>query len=141
MARNPRVGTYFMYVRNRGTCHQQPCGQAPRPPDVAVPYRETTHLASCRRTSPHPNGFSIAKRFFLSCKLSFFPSVGWHAVRLEVVARPMGTCSHKDVTASPTWGIARSRHGLVFIFFLFSPVRMANKIPFIGLRPWIHPVF
>ena len=35
------------------------------------------------------------------------------AVRLEVVARPLGTGSHKGVTATPTWGIARSRHGLV----------------------------
>jgi len=35
------------------------------------------------------------------------------AVRLEVVARPLGTGSHKGVTATPTWGKARSRHGLV----------------------------
>ena len=25
-----------MYVRNRGTCHQQPCGQAVRLPDVLL---------------------------------------------------------------------------------------------------------
>ena len=35
-----------------------------------------------------PDGFSIAKRFFLSCKLSFFHSIGWHAVQLELVLFP-----------------------------------------------------
>ena len=48
--------------------------------------------------------FSIAKRFFISCKLSFFPSVGWHAVHLKLVLRPLGTCSH--TAAAPT-----SKHG------------------------------
>ena len=45
-----------------------------------------------------------AVRFFLSCKLSFFPSVGWHAVHLKLVLRPLGTCSQK--VATPT-----SKHG------------------------------
>ena len=36
MARNPRVGTYFMYVRHSGTCPKVQSSQAVRPPDVLL---------------------------------------------------------------------------------------------------------
>ena len=67
-----------------------------------------------------PSGWtSIAKRFFLSCKLSFFHSIGWHAVQLELVLRPLGTCSQMTEAPTSTQGKALSRYGLVFFFFSF----------------------
>ena len=69
-----------------------------------------------------PSGwlFPQRERFFLSCKLSFFQSIGCHAVQLELVSRPLGTCSQKTVAPTSTQGKARSRYGLVFFFLWFS---------------------
>ena len=75
---------------------------------------------------------SIAKRFFLSCKLSFFHSIGWHAVQLELVLRPLGTCSQMTVAPTSTQGKALSRYGLVFFFlsYFFYLIYSYNIIVF-----------
>jgi len=53
----------------------------------------------------HPDGFFHSEAVFPKLReFGFFLSVGWHAVHLKLVRRPLGTCS--QMVAAPT-----SKHG------------------------------
>ena len=84
-----------------------------------------------------------AVRFFSATQWRIFIEIGRHGVRSGLSSWMRKTCFQAAMSASMAIGCNPQTNRFLFSFLYeaLSLLRMFIKIPFKGLRPWIHPVF
>ena len=165
------VGTYFMYVRNYRTCPRcfaispsalpsvcrdllYVCPQQRDLPTVHIAIiilfiLSIQRAARCSlsvRMACNPSALLFIKhavRFFSATQWRIFIEIGRHEVRSGLSSWMRKTCFQAAMSASMAIGCNPQTNRFLFSFLYeaLSLLRMFIKIPFKGLRPWIHPVF